>query len=468
MVAGSITGSGFPLSNSNNQIQISLCGNLVQTFNSITNTKIDFLVPPQGSSCSNPSSVSFNSQSFPLSFSYESTISPLVSNLSLSSSSPILKKDLQITGSNFLPTASIQVFLYDTQGVQQYELTVVSSTSTVINCILGGGKTGSYYVRVMNNAPTGAALSFASPASFFQYAIFVDTVSPVSGPMGGGYNITITGKNFAGSDSTNVLIGDASDNICNILSINSTVIICKMPFMDPSYNSGSPVNVAVTGRAIEESLCSGTCVFTYDASVSNNVTVLSTSIFSVGDVVTITGFNLSGATAYVGGVLASTNAVTDNNITFVYPALAQGDYYIQILTSNGYAYPPLPTTTNTWLVNGISRSSGAYTGHILTVAGNGLTTTLNDGNVFTMICPTGGSFTLKRISASASVHSFEVPRNPGIADQYCSINITQGLYFRVYGYSYSGYHTNVTNATLTSAGDNTFLVTKTNSTSTIF
>ena len=338
----------------------------------------------------------------------------------------------------------------------------------MINCILGGGKTGSYYVRVVNNAQTGAALSFTSPASFFQYAIFVDSVSPVSGPMGGGYNITIKGKNFAASDSTNVFIGGASDNICNILSINSTVIICKMPFMDPSYNSGSPVNVTVTGRAIEESLCSGVCVFTYDASVSNNLTVLSSSTFSVGDVITVTGFNLSGATAYVGGVLASTTAVTENNITFVYPALVQGDYYIQILTSNGYAYPPLPTTTNLWLANGISRSSGAFSGHIVTVAGNGLSTTLSDGNVFTMICPTGGSFSLKRISASASVQSFEVPRNPGTADQYCSINITQGTYFRVYGYSYSGYHTNITNATLTSAADNTFLVTKTNSTSTIF
>lgn len=386
----------------------------------------------------------------------------------MSSSSPILKQNLQISGSNFLPTASIQAFLYDTQGVQQYELTVVNSTSTVINCILGGGKTGSYYVRVINNAQTGAALSFTSPASFFQYAIFVSGVSPVSGPMGGGYNITITGKNFAGLDSTNVLIGGASDNICNILSINSTNIICTMPFMDPSYNSSTPVNVTVTGRAIEESLCNGTCVFTYDASVSNNVTVLSSTIFSVGDVITVNGFNLSGALAYVGGVVATTTASTANNITFVYPALLQGDYYIQIMTSNGYAYPPLPTTTNTWLINGISRSSGAYTGHIVTVAGNGLTNTLNDGNIFTMICPTGGSFIVKRISAAPSVHSFEVPRNPGTADQYCTINITQGIVFRAYGYSYSGYHTNVSKATLTPTGNNAFLMTKTNNTGTSF
>lgn len=68
--------------------------------------------------------------------------------------------------------------------------------------------------------------------------------------MGGGYNITIAGRNFA-LTSTNVLIGNAPDNLCTIMSITSTEIICTMPFMDPTYSSGLPVNVTVTGRAVE-------------------------------------------------------------------------------------------------------------------------------------------------------------------------------------------------------------------------
>jgi hypothetical protein len=60
--------------------------------------------------------------------------------------------------------------------------------------------------------------------------------------------------------------------------------------------------------------------------------------------------------------------------------------------------------------------------------------------------------------------------NPGTADQYCTVNITQSsnTVCRVYGYSYSGYLTNVTMAKLTPSANNTFYLVKTNSSSTIF
>ncbi len=75
--------------------------------------------------------------------------------------------------------------------------------------------------------------------------------------MGGGYNVTITGRNFASADSTNVFVGDAMNNFCKIKTISSTVIICTMPSMDSSYNAGVAVNITVTGRVVEESRCSG-------------------------------------------------------------------------------------------------------------------------------------------------------------------------------------------------------------------
>lgn len=210
------------------------------------------------------------------------------------------------------------------------------------------------------------------------------------------------------------------------------------------------------------------CTFTFDASVSNNVTTLTTTTYNAGDIITVTGFDLTGAQVFLEDLAVPSISSTANNITFAYPALKQGSYNIKILTSNGFAYPLIQTTTVLSLPNGISRSSGSYAGHIITVAGNGMTTTINDGNIFTMKCPTGGSFNLKRINASANLHAFEVPMNPGTTDQYCSINITQGTVFRVYGYSYSGYLTNVSTATVTSAGNNNFYLLKTNSSSTSF
>jgi hypothetical protein len=301
-IVASVIGSGFPVDKINGNVVISLCGNTVTNYTSLTNNKISFLIPPQGSTCqNNTSSISINSQPYALTFNYNATISPLVSSLSLSSASPIIKRTLHITGSNFNTLPNVAVFLYDPSGVQQYELTIINATSTEIYCILGGGKTGDYYVRVINQGNTGTAISYKSPASYFQYKIFVNSVTPSSGPMGGGYNITISGQNFASLDSTNVFVGVALNSLCTIVSITPTTIVCTVPTMDDSYTAGVAVNVVVTARAVEESHCNS-CGFTYDASVSNNVTVLASTNFNSGDVITITGSDLTGGRVFVNGV----------------------------------------------------------------------------------------------------------------------------------------------------------------------
>jgi len=105
-------------------------------------------------------------------------------------------------------------------------------------------------VRVLNK---NQGLSFKSPASIFNYKIYVSNISPISGSMGGGYNLTITGRNFAGLDSTNAFVGTAMNSLCTILSITTTTIVCSVPSMDSSYIAGVPVPIVVTGRAIEES-----------------------------------------------------------------------------------------------------------------------------------------------------------------------------------------------------------------------
>jgi hypothetical protein len=130
-IPASVVGSGFPVSNDNNEVVISLCGNLATNYTSFSNTRIRFLIPPQGSTCSaNGSSIKIHTKTYPLTFAYDATISPLVSSLSLSSASPIIKQTLRVSGSNFNSVPDLAVFLYDNSGVQQYELTIINATST--------------------------------------------------------------------------------------------------------------------------------------------------------------------------------------------------------------------------------------------------------------------------------------------------------------------------------------------------
>ena len=76
---------------------------------------------------------------------------------------------------------------------------------------MGGGKSGEYTVVVIVDS-VGA--SVYNTNSVFQYCIFVDSLSISSGHKGGGYDLTITGENFAEEDSTHVLIGTAINSFC--------------------------------------------------------------------------------------------------------------------------------------------------------------------------------------------------------------------------------------------------------------
>ena len=63
----------------------------------------------------------------------------------------------------------------------------------------------------------GVGLSSPSATAKFSYKIYVNSVSPVSGSMGGGYTLTITGQNFAtDAASNNVFIGSAANSICSV------------------------------------------------------------------------------------------------------------------------------------------------------------------------------------------------------------------------------------------------------------
>ena len=79
--------------------------------------------------------------------------------------------------------------------------------------------------------------------------------------------MTITGENFSeGEDTNNVFIGSDMNAFCSIKSVTQTEIVCQVPRMHESYSSGDILDVVVTGRIIEESVCEGICTFSYQSS----------------------------------------------------------------------------------------------------------------------------------------------------------------------------------------------------------
>jgi hypothetical protein len=145
------------------------------------------------------------------------SLDPSVTGLERQSASPIVKQNIIITGTNFETDASLmKVYLYFASNLtQKYELGILSvQSATQMTVVLGGGRTGDYYLRAL---VIGKGMSAPAPANQFSYEIVVNSISPASGSIGGGYTMTITGSNFAtAKGTTQVFIGDTINNLCLI------------------------------------------------------------------------------------------------------------------------------------------------------------------------------------------------------------------------------------------------------------
>ena len=215
-IEATMTGSGFPLSmDQADEMEIVLCGAIVEEYISVSNEEIVFIVPTVQTCSGSTYEITVNGKTSSIPFTYNAALGPSITSLSVTSSSPILKKSLVITGSSLGNISSTTIFLYDENSTKKYELNAVEVSSTEITCILGGGRTGSYDVVVIVE---GTGASSPSASSKFWYKIVVTNVETTSNSMGGGYNMTITGYNFSPEDgSNNAFIGDAINNYCTII-----------------------------------------------------------------------------------------------------------------------------------------------------------------------------------------------------------------------------------------------------------
>ena len=186
--------------------------------------------------------------------------------------------------------------------------------------------------------------------------------------------MTITGYNFSPEDSSNnVFVGDAMNNYCTIIAATQTEIICEVPKMHQEYSAGDAVNIIVTGRIVEESICEGTCTFSYDSSETTFVQVPSELQYLDGEMVQIESTNnsdISNATVQVGGIICQIENNNNTFLEFAYPALPAGAYEVEIRVSDAKTYPSIITRTPLDLYS-LSRRNGSVEGHRVTFNGQG-------------------------------------------------------------------------------------------------
>ena len=171
----------------------------------------------------------------------------------------------------------------------------------------------------------------------------VTAVSPSNGPVAGGRIVTITGTNFTGA--TAVSFGGSSAIWFNVGS--ATSILAKSPAGTGTVDVivTTPDGTSATGAADQ---------FTYLAVPTVTAVAPNSGPTAGGTNVTITGTNLTGATAVSFGGVAATNVnvVSDTSITATSPAGHAAAVDITVTTAGGTS----PTGAADKFTYGTSRS----------------------------------------------------------------------------------------------------------------
>ena len=206
----------------------------------------------------------------------------------------------------------------------------------------------------------------------------ISSVNPSSGPQAAATPVTITGANLSGA--TAVKFGaSAATNV--VVNGAGTQITANAP-----AGAAGTVDVRVTTSAGTSTIVSAD-KFTYVAPPAVTGVSPSSGPLAAGTPVTITGANLSGATAVKFGASAATNVVVNGagtQITANAPAGAAGTVDVTVITPGGtsatsasdqYTYTaPAPPPPAAPVVSGVSPSSGpAAGGSTVAITGSAFT-----------------------------------------------------------------------------------------------
>jgi Autotransporter beta-domain/Bacterial Ig-like domain (group 3)/IPT/TIG domain len=250
-------------------------------------------------------------------FTYLAQPLPTVTTISPNSGNTAGGTQVTITGTNLNGASSVTF-----DGIPATFVSVPTATGIIV---VAPAHTAPGAVSVVVTTPAG---SVTGTFTYVEGPPTVTAISPSSGPMTGGTAVTITGTNFTGA--TAVTIGGNTPTAVTFVSATSITATT-------TAHAAGAVNVVVTTPV---GTATGTNLFTYDAPVSVLPTVTAvtpnTGPSGGGTSVTITGTNLTGATAVIFGGAAATfvNVVSATSITARSPA-GSGTVNVSVTTPTG-------------------------------------------------------------------------------------------------------------------------------------
>ncbi len=311
---------------------------------------------------------------------------PTVSSLSPPNGSTAGSTSVTITGTNLTGATEVQF-----GGVDATNLTNNTGTSITVTAPAGINT-----VDVQVFTPSGNS----APTNGSQYtydASTITAISPISGTSQGGTSVTITGTGFTGATAVD-FGGIAATNVkVNSAGTQITATAPAYPEQGSGVDSVSTVNVTVTTSS-GTSAYTTSDQFTYEPAPALTAFSPTTGPAAGGTSVTLTGANLTGATAVDFGPGNPATGVSINStgtqITAVSPpgaSLAAVNVTVttQYGTSNAETFTygaATPTLTGIAPTSGISSTSVTLTGTNLNGA-----TAVNFGT--TSVTPTSNSST---------------------------------------------------------------------------
>ncbi len=221
-------------------------------------------------------------------------------------------------------------------------VTVVSGTQITATAPAGSAGT----VDVTVTTPGGTSATGTADEYTYDAAPTVTNVNPTAGPTAGGNSVTITGTGFTGT--TAVEFGSTT---ATSFTINGATSITATA---PAESAGT-VNITVTTPG--STSATGTADhYTYTSRPTVTQVAPTAGPTGGGTSVTITGTNLTGATAVSFGSNAATNVtvVSASQITATAPAGSAGTVHTTVTTPGGtsatssadeYTYVAAPTVT---------------------------------------------------------------------------------------------------------------------------
>jgi hypothetical protein len=324
------------------------------------------------------------------------TLPPIVTAVFPATGSTLGGTSVTITGTNFIGATTVTIGGVTATAISVFNATTITATTPA-------GSAGAANVVVTTPAGTSGTSGNNRYTYVTSAAPTVTAITANSGTTAGGTSVTITGTNFTGA--TTASIGGSAATFVTV--VNATTITAATP-----AHAAGAVSVTVTTPA---GTGTGTNLFTYVAQPATISGISPNSGTTLGGAaITITGTNLTGATAVTFGGIAATNVTVNGggtSINALTPAHAIGAVSVIVTTPVGsataagtYLYvPPTPTVTS------ITPNSGT------TLGGTAVTITGANFTGATAVTIGGTAATTVSVSSATTILATTPAHAPGPA-----------------------------------------------------